>query len=727
MHPARPAPEYHPCPVCGHSVDALRAREVILMPDGPRYLCDVECRRAYVAGERDTQARRPGEAKQPTSGRPISARPSSIAPSRGRARPNVEAPVPVRRVTACVVALLAAILPLGWIGALLSAGVVVGVTTVTASESWTSWRLAGRAAWFAHAVGMAALVIGGLWGAFSADEIGGSMVAAVLAASLFTAREWLGERSRAFAEDSLLSLEENLPELAHVGTRPAGRPLDMELRETVSGDVRTGDEVLVGEGQTVAVDGVILNGSAWVVPHPGTRIPVRKVAGEPLLAGTRVVEGSVMMMAGRVGADRALLRPEAIASGECPMPARDFELATRLSRLMPGAVASLACVSLLVPLVAEVAAPMALIASGTICILAPFTGLIASVTVPLVAGTTAATRRGIVFQSGRAVEVSGRAGVAALCTHGVVTVGAPEVIGVLPIAPEDERHLVALAASAERAAEGHPIARAIHSYAQQIGASEVSARRATHIVGQGVTAVTPDGEPFVLGNRQLLLKEGVSIALADEIAEKQEKRGASVLFMGIGGHTRAVIALNDPIRLGARGAIQRMYDLEIQSALISGDHRTTVEVLRNRLEIQQVRAELLPEERGAEVARLAPPNSKVVAVGCSPEDDAALGAASVPFVMGAAGRGGSDRAVTFVSHDLRDAASALWIAKETRRMMFRHVRLLGIGSGVLAAMTALSVLNPAVALLACLGIHVYVWPAGERLARRIDLRVPRRT
>jgi Cu+-exporting ATPase len=242
-----------------------------------------------------------------------------------------------------------------------------------------------------------------------------------------------------------------------------------------------------------------------------------------------------------------------------------------------------------------------------------------------------------------------------------------------------------------------------------------------------VTAVTPAGESFVLGNRQLLLKEGVSIALADEVAEAQEQRGCTVLFLGIGGHTRAVLSLHDPIRLGARAAVQRMYDLQIEPALVSGDHRATVEALAHHLEIAHVKAELLPEERGAEIERLAPAEATVAAIGYSPADDDALGASGVPIVLGAAGSGTSDRGVSLASHDLRDAAGALWVARETRRSMDRNLRLGVLGGAAIALLCASSVIAPALAVLACGAIDAYVLRTGMRLLRRVDLRVPRRT
>src|SRR5690606_18098970 len=162
-------------------------------------------------------------------------------------------------------------------------------------------------------------------------------------------------------------------------------------------------------------------------------------------------------------------------------------------------------------------------------------------------------------------------------------------------------------------------------------------RRATFSPGRGVTAVAPSGQPLVIGNRGLLLEAGVSVAVADADAARAEERGHTVVFVGLDGRVRALISLRDEDRVGARAAVQRLIDLGIEVVLVSGDHRGTVEALARHLDITHVKAELLPDEQGAEIRRLRETGGVVAVVGRPGHDDAALGAADVPVVLGAAG------------------------------------------------------------------------------------------
>jgi P-type E1-E2 ATPase len=241
-----------------------------------------------------------------------------------------------------------------------------------------------------------------------------------------------------------------------------------------------------------------------------------------------------------------------------------------------------------------------------------------------------------------------------------------------------------------------------------------------------VTAVGPGGEPFVIGNRQLLLDEGVSIAVADAEAEACEARGLTALFIGLGGRVRAVVALQDGVRPGARAAVQRLFDLGIEVVLLSGDHHGTVEALAHNLDVAHVKSELLPEERVSEVRRLRETGRAVAVFGRGPYDDATVGAADVPVVLGAAGAHTGELTVALATDDVRDGAAALWIARATRLETWRGVLTAMGGGGLLVAAAAVGWAAPAVAAIGSLAIDAFALPAGARLLRRIELRVPAR-
>jgi P-type E1-E2 ATPase len=179
--------------------------------------------------------------------------------------------------------------------------------------------------------------------------------------------------------------------------------------------------------------------------------------------------------------------------------------------------------------------------------------------------------------------------------------------------------------------------------------------------------------------------------------------------------------------VGARAAIQRLYDLGLEVVLLTGDQRGAVEQLALGLEVGHIKAELSPDERGREVRSLREAGGKVASVGRPGEDDAALAAADVGIVLGAAGGAASDRAVTLVGDDLRDAAGALWIAHTAREVSRRATRLGVVLFALTLGAAATGLLVPAVAAAVAVLIDVGGLGSGARLLRRIALRLPARS
>jgi P-type E1-E2 ATPase len=304
----------------------------------------------------------------------------------------------------------------------------------------------------------------------------------------------------------------------------------------------------------------------------------------------------------------------------------------------------------------------ALAASGAVLLTAPLSSLFRAATLPLLAAGASACARGITFTSAEQLERAGRTGICALCTRGTITEGEPDVMEMHPVSGASLDDVLPLVVGAELASPAHPIALAIARFATARRVTPAQVRRAAWSAGRGVTALSESGESIVVGNRQLLLDEGVSVAVADAEAARAETRGDTVLFVGIGGHVRAVIALTDPVRPGARAAVQRLFDLGMEVVLLSGDHRATVVTLASHLDVANVRAELRPEQRGDEVRRLRETGGEVAVVGHPDADDPALAAADVALLLGAAGGTTDERTVALTTHDVRDAAAALFIA-----------------------------------------------------------------
>jgi P-type E1-E2 ATPase len=366
-------------------------------------------------------------------------------------------------------------------------------------------------------------------------------------------------------------------------------------------------------------------------------------------------------------------------------------------------------------------------AASAVLLAAPLLAVRRAAESPLLAAAANAGSRGIVFQNAGALDLAGRVSVVAMSPYGTLTEGKPEVLEVLPVAGDDAEGMVALAAAAEAGSVGNPIADAVRRYARSNNIHPASVRRATLLGGRGVTALAPGGEEIVIGNRKLLLDRGVSVAAADGAAAAAEASGRTALFVALGGRVRGVLTLQDSLRPGARGAIQRMLDLNQEVVLLTGDQRGTVEKLAAGLDIAHIKAELLPEERGQEVTLLRDTGGKVAAVGHPVDDHAALTAAHVGIVLGAAGSAEGERAIALVTRDLRDAAAALWIARAARERALRATSLAAGAFAVIVAAAAAGLIVPGIAAILAVGVDAHAVRAGARLLRRIALRLPART
>jgi P-type E1-E2 ATPase len=365
-----------------------------------------------------------------------------------------------------------------------------------------------------------------------------------------------------------------------------------------------------------------------------------------------------------------------------------------------------------------------LAAASAVLIAAPLLAFKRAVEWIFVGAAAAAGARGIVFQHGAALDLAGHVNMVAMAPHGTLTEGKPEVVEAHFTGDGDGGQVLALVAAAEHAVGEHPIARAIADFVAVKGVPTLDVRRAVSIPGRGVTAIAPSGEEVIIGSRRLLLDHGVSVATADADAGRAEAAGRTAIFVSVAGRVRAVLTLQDHLRVGARAAIQRMFDMGLEVVLLTGAQRGPIEELAAGLEIAHVKAELLPEERGREVHSLREAGGRVAVIGYPVEDDAALSAADIGIALGAAGGPAGEKAVALVGEDVRDAAAALWIAHAARESAMSAAGVCAIGFAAVVGAAAAGMLEPAVAAAFTLAVDAYCVRAGARLLHRIALRLP---
>jgi len=715
MVPARPQLPSQPCPACGRGVDPLRAARVLCLEDGIRFLCGNECSARFLRGERefDRPARRPSE--RPRVERPsipdlvreatVVRDESDVSGGEGsQARLHDPAIATGLALLALALLLLTPSRELGWLGAFLivvcaAVNTRIQLTTLRATESL---RIVAP-------LGLALAAVASVMVA-DPEARRWSLVGAAVAAIAVSVRHWVHASLSSSLRAAARELRETLPLKARV---PSHDPSAYE--EVPAASLRQGDLVVVLEGELTPADGMIEEGSGLGLRYPKAAHSRPYREGDFILAGTRLLEGAATIRVRRTGHDRGIVRATELGrrkQQDRAVPSRLRFAVARWSWLVlaPAAIAAFVW-----------AGPAG---AAAFLLGVPVLALLAALEIPLDAGALASARRGMFFGSSRALRDAGRTGTTAILLRGALTAGEPIVQQAHSLGHADLDHTLTLAAAVEKAAEDHPVARAIQRYADEHGHAAAMVRKERVHAGLGVTAVTSHGVPVVVGRRQLLLDEGISVATADSDATHIESEGLTPIFIAVDGRLEALVAVLDPVHVGARDAVQRIADLPCDVVILSGDDRRTVERIAAQLGAPQVKAPLLPHERVTEVRALRETGGITAAIGRGGEDDAVLAAADIPISLRLVGSALEDRGVVIASGDVRDAAGALWVARAVRRAMWR-----GIGSCVLvAAIIVLGIafgrMTPVIAALCGLGTEAWALRAGSRLLRRVDLRVP---
>jgi Cu+-exporting ATPase len=305
----------------------------------------------------------------------------------------------------------------------------------------------------------------------------------------------------------------------------------------------------------------------------------------------------------------------------------------------------------------------------------------------------------VAFRTAEALDNTGRVNLATFCARGTLLLGEPEVANVEPVGEHDASRVLSLIAGAESGASD-PVATAILRAARARGVRPDGTRSHTLQPGLGITAVASGGQRLVVGSRALMLQERISVASAEDKVNQLEALGRSVLLVALGNRLVGVIGLQDGLRPGARAAVQYLVDVGVEPVLLSGDARETCEALGRALDIEHVRPEVLPPDRGEEIRRLAAGGGSVAVIGTSPIDDGALSAADISVALRSAGSTTAEWSVQLASDDIKEAAFAIRLAHDTRRQARSGLvaTLTPAAAGTLAV--AFSLVPPVVAPLA---------------------------
>lgn len=452
--------------------------------------------------------------------------------------------------------------------------------------------------------------------------------------------------------------------------------------------LRAGEEILVETGDWICVDGVVSSGQASVYPWAGAGHEVTLLPGSRVVAGARVISGHLNIVATKTGPRRAFYYPHSFF--------REYQPLWLVRLVSFGIGPGLGLLVALLLRMQEVAWTEAIAAAAAVFGAFALPGSVRLCEAIFAQAWSEAARRGISYCDAKMFDRAGQVNAVIFCARGTVLNGEPDVAEVHVFRDSSETQVLALAAGAESAVH-HPVASATLRAAHHRGVS-IDACRGHHVVtGLGVVCSSSDGRAMVVGSRELLLREKISVAIAEDTLRVLEMRGLSTLLVALGGRLIGILALQDSLRAGARATVQLLIDGKVEPILLSGDTRATTEAVAHALSFEHVRPEVPALLRAHEVRNLIDSGLTVAVVGTSPLDDVALGAGQVPIILQGAAMvrtdspHGHERGTGLSTDRVIDAAVALLIARRARNLLHSCLRvwLLSAGLGALLVMSQL--------------------------------------
>ncbi|MFC8047357.1 heavy metal translocating P-type ATPase [Nocardia sp. NPDC057353] len=449
-----------------------------------------------------------------------------------------------------------------------------------------------------------------------------------------------------------------------VAVRRDGVERRIPVRELV-----VGDEFVVRPGEKIAADGIVLDGSSAVdaAMLTGEAVPIEVGPGAAVTGGTVDVGGRLVVRATRVGADTQLARMAQLVEDAQAGKARAQRLADRISGAFVPVVIALAAATLGFWLGTGGSVAAAFTAAVAVLIIACPCALGLATPTALLVGTGRGAQLGILIKGPEVLEQTRRIDTVVLDKTGTVTTGTMTLLEVVPADGEDGDRVLALAGALEHGSE-HPIARAITAAAEERTGALAAVTDFANREGLGVRG-TVDGREVLVGRARLLTEQGMELGTELTAAvERAQRAGRTAVLIGWDGLARGVLVVADAVKPTSAEAVARLRALGLTPIMLTGDNAAAARAVADQVGIDEVIADVLPEEKAATVRELRQRGRVVAMVGDGVNDAAALATADLGIAMGT----GTDVAIeasdlTLVRGDLRVAADAIRLARRTLR------------------------------------------------------------
>jgi len=593
------------------------------------------------------------------------------------------------------------------------------LTGLIALLFWRQW-LPLQILWLAVAIGLYPLVKTGLIDLIRERKVGteifvtvatlvavfgGETVAGAVLMVIILIAEFIADLNMDRARASIKTLIGSVPQVALMRGADGERVVPIE-------QLRTGDIVLVRAGEKIPVDGSIVGGAASIneAPITGESLPKDKSIGASVFAGTIVASGAVDIQTEKVGSDTTFARIIGLVENAEAAQAPVQKLADKVAAwLIPVVFVFLIAVYMVTSDVRTIVTLLIFTSPAELGLATPLV---------MIAAIARAARSGILVKGGLYLESLAKADVMVFDKTGTLTANKSEVVRVeARDARFSEMELLSLAAAADRRS-AHPLAKAVVDYAtlKQIAVSEPD--QYEQVQGRGVIA-TVSGHAVLVGNAALLRENGVTLATAIEDG------GQTPVHVAVDGHFAGVIFIADVLRPGAREVLEKLKRTGVKRiVMLTGDNEATARAVAAELGVDEVRANLLPEDKVTAIEALKKQGHRVAMIGDGINDAPALARADVGIAMGGGGTQAALEAadIVLMTDDLSKIVSARAIARRAYRTIQENL-FVGVGVVHVLGITAalMGWIGPIEAALLHLGPDVLVFLNSAKLLRvRID-------
>ncbi|MCD2346925.1 heavy metal translocating P-type ATPase [Clostridium guangxiense] len=431
-------------------------------------------------------------------------------------------------------------------------------------------------------------------------------------------------------------------------------------------EVKVGDIIVVRPGEKMPIDGRVVEGITSVDESmlTGESIPVEKNVGDSIIGASINKNGSIKYEATKIGKDTALSQIIKLVEEAQGSKAPIAKLADIISGYFVPVVITLAIISSAAWYLSGKDITFTLTIFISVLVIACPCALGLATPTAIMVGTGKGAEYGVLIKNGTALENTHKVQTVVFDKTGTITEGKPRVTDIVTVSGIDGDYLLQMAASAEKNSE-HPLGEAIVREAEEKNIEFLQVKDFKAVPGMGIE-VNIDGKKVLLGNKKLMDKRNIGLKDLSEVSDKLAAEGKTPMYEAIDGEISGIVVVADTVKENSKKAIERLHNMGIEVAMITGDNRRTAEAIAKQVGIDRVLAEVLPEDKASEVRKIQDEGRKVAMVGDGINDAPALAQADIGMAIGS----GTDVAIesadiVLMRSDLIDVATAIDLSKKT--------------------------------------------------------------